>query len=277
MRHLQTAHALNREPLSLRSGKVPAMSERHLSPAEAARRLGVSVKALRVYESRGLVKPLRSAADWRTYGPDEIARLHQVVALKRLGLSLAHIGRLLKDAGSLDQVLDLQERVLARESLRVGKALEIVRAARAKLAGGSALSIEDLTTLTKETTMTVKASDDEMKAIFDPLAQKHFTPEENAMLRRRSFDQAEISRNWESLIAEAKALMAKGDPYSPAAQDLARRWQAQVRLFTQGDPDVDRKVLGMWKDAMANPATAPKLPLNPEIFAFVQKAAKGSE
>ena len=29
----------------------------------------------------------------------------------------------------------------------------------------------------------------------------------------------------------------------------------------------------MWKDAMANPETAPKLPLNPEIFAFVQKAA----
>jgi MerR family transcriptional regulator, thiopeptide resistance regulator len=249
------------------------MSQRHLSPAEAARRLGVSVKALRVYESHGLVKPLRSAADWRTYGPDEIARLHQVVALKRLGLSLAHIGRLLKDAGSLDQVLDLQERVLARESLRVAKALEIVRAARAKLAGGSALSIEDLTTLTKETTMTGKASDDEMKAIFDPLAQKHFTPEENAMLRQRSFDQAEVSRNWESLIAEAKALMAKGDPYSPAAQDLARRWQAQVRLFTQGDTEVDRKVLGMWKDAMANPETAPKLPLNPEIFAFVQKAA----
>lgn len=249
------------------------MSERHLSPAEAARRLGVSVKALRVYESHGLVTPLRSAADWRTYGPDQIARLHQVVALKRLGLSLARIGLLLKDAGSLDQVLDLQERVLARESLRVAKALEIVRTARAKLAGGSALSIEDLTTLTKETTMTGKANDEEMKAIFDPLAQKHFTPEENAMLRQRSFDQAETSRNWESLIAEAKALMAKGDPYSPAAQDLARRWQVQVRLFTQGDAEVDRKVLGMWKDAMANPATAPKLPLNPEIFAFVQKAA----
>ncbi len=162
-------------------------------------------------------------------------------------------------------MLDLQERVLARESLRVANALEIVRTARAKLAGGSALSIEDLTTLTKETTMTSKANDDDMKAIFDPLAQKHFTSEENAMLRQRSFDQAEVGRNWESLIAEARALMAKGDPYSPAAQDLARRWQAQVRLFTQGDPEVDRKVLGMWKDAMANPETAPKLPLNPEI------------
>ena len=67
--------------------------------------------------------------------------------------------------------------------------------------------------------------------------------------------------------------MAKGDPYSDAARDLARRWQAQVKLFTQGDAAVNQKVMGMWKEAMADPKAAPKLPLNPEIFAFVQKAA----
>ena len=49
----------------------------HLSPAETARRFGVSIKALRLYESRGLLKPLRSEAGWRTYGPDQIARLHK--------------------------------------------------------------------------------------------------------------------------------------------------------------------------------------------------------
>lgn len=250
------------------------MTDRHLSPVETARLLGLSIKALRLYEERGLVTPMRSQADWRVYGPAQIARLHQIVALKRLGLPLAKIGELLGGKpGALDSVLDLQERVLAREGARVARALEIVRTARAKLLSGQELSIDDLATLTKETTMTRKASDEEMKAIFDPLAEKHFTPEENAALRQRSFDQAETSKNWETLIEEAKTLMAKGDPYSAAATDLARRWQAQVRLFTQGDPAVNRKVMSMWKDAMANPTAAPKLPLNPEIFAFVQKAA----
>jgi DNA-binding transcriptional MerR regulator len=250
------------------------MTDRYLSPAETARLLGLSIKALRLYEQRSLVTPLRTEADWRVYGPDQIARLHQIVALKRLGLSLAKIGELLGDRDvALDRVLDLQERVLAREGVRVAKALEIVRQARCKLATGQALTIDDLATLTKETTMTKKASDEEMKAIFDPLAEKHFTAEERATLQQRSFDQAEASKNWETLIEEAKALMAKADPYSAAATDLARRWQAQVRLFTQGDPAVSQKVIGMWKDAMANPATAPKLPLNPEIFAFLQKAA----
>lgn len=250
-------------------------ADRHLSPAEAARRLGVTVKALRVYESHGLVKPLRTAADWRVYGLAEIARLHQVVALKRLGLTLANIASVLKGDGALDQVLDLQERVLAREGARVAKALTLVRAARAKLANGSTLSVEDLTKLAKETTMANKATPEELKAIFDPLSAKHFTAEEQARLRQRSFDQAEASRNWESLIDEAKALMAKGDPYSTAAQDLARRWQAQVRMFTQGDAQVDAKVMAMWKDAMADPKAAPKLPLDPQTFAFVSKAAAG--
>jgi len=251
------------------------MPDAYLSPAEAARRLGVSVKALRVYESHGLVKPLRTAARWRAYGPGEIARLHQVVALKRLGLTLARIAEVLNGKGdSLDRVLDLQERVLSRERVRVDKALEIVRAARAKLAGGSTLSVEDLTTLTKETTMARKASDEEMKAIFDPLAEKHFTQEERTAIGRRTHDQMEAARSWDALIEEAKALMAKGDPYSVAAQDLARRWMAQVKLFTQGDPALSQKLMAMWKHAMADPAAAPKLPLNPEIFAFVQKAAE---
>jgi len=69
--------------------------------------------------------------------------------------------------------------------------------------------------------------------------------------------------------------MAKGDPTSDAARDLARRWQAQVKLFTEGNPAMNQKVLGIWKEAMADPNAAPKLPLNPEIFAFVQKAAAG--
>jgi DNA-binding transcriptional MerR regulator len=255
------------------------VKDRHFSPAETAKRLGVTVKALRLYEQRGLVKPLRTQSDWRTYGPDQIARLHQIVALKRLGLPLARIGELLAGPHdgphALDRVLDLQERVLARESVRLGHALDIVRRARARLASGEALSVNDLATLTKETTMTGKASDAEMKAIFDPLAEKHFTAEERADLQTRSFDQAEATRTWDALIAEAKVLMAKGDPTSDAARDLARRWQAQVKLFTEGNPAMNQKVLGMWKEAMADPNAAPKLPLNPEIFAFVQKAAAG--
>jgi DNA-binding transcriptional MerR regulator len=67
------------------------VTERFLSPKEAAARLGVSVRALRLYERHGLVRPPRTAAGWRVYGQVEIARLHQVLALKSLGLPLARV------------------------------------------------------------------------------------------------------------------------------------------------------------------------------------------
>jgi len=249
------------------------MSARYLSPAEAAKRLGVTPKALRLYEARGLVKPVRSAADWRAYGPEQMARLHQILALKRLGLSLARIAELLKPNGlKLENVLAMQEQVLSGETARVAHALALVRKARAKLASGEVLSIDDLTTLTKETTMTNKATPEEMKAIFDPISAKYFTPEESRALSGRKFDQKEVSARWERVIEDAKVAMAKGDPASPAALDVARRWKKLVDEFTRGDAAVAGKVRAIWNDAMADPKAAPKLPLTPEIFAFVGKS-----
>jgi hypothetical protein len=43
-------------------------------------------------------------------------------------------------------------------------------------------------------------------------------------------------------------------------------------MFTGGNPAFAQKANAVWKDAMADPAAAPKLPLNPEIFAFMSRA-----
>ena len=71
-------------------------STEFLNPSEAARRLGISTKALRLYEQRGLIAPLRSAAGWRAYGADEMTRAADIVALRALGFSLAEVARVLK-------------------------------------------------------------------------------------------------------------------------------------------------------------------------------------
>src|ERR1044072_7033799 len=65
-----------------------------LDIAEVARLTGLTSRALRFYEARGLVTPLRSASGRRHYGPAELERLHQVMALKRAGLTLAQIHKL---------------------------------------------------------------------------------------------------------------------------------------------------------------------------------------
>ena len=78
-------------------------SAQYLSPSEAARRLGVSAKALRLYEQRGLIAPVRTEAGWRAYGPEQMARAAEIVALRALGLSLGQVARALAgDAQALE-------------------------------------------------------------------------------------------------------------------------------------------------------------------------------
>ena len=247
--------------------------ERHFSPAEISRRLGVSPKALRLYDARGLVTAVRTSNGWRAYGRAEIARLHQVLALKALRLPLARIAELLGGGRvSLDQILAAQEAALADDTAHAHRALGLVRAARARLGAGEALSVDDISTLAKETTMPLKSGQKELGQLLEPHVRGHFSEAELDETARRSFDQEQIGQQWDCLIAEAKVLMAKGDPASPATLDLARRWKAQVEEFTRGDPGVAARVQAVWQDAMADPKAAPALPLNPDIFAFVGKA-----
>lgn len=239
--------------------------------ADTAKRLGLTVRALRVYERHGLVRPGRTQAGWRVYGPDEIARLHQVTALKRLGLTLAQIASLLRGRGvDLERLLAAQEEHLAAHKQRLDRALVLVRKARARLARGETLPADDLVELTKETVMSDQPPGPEMKAIFDRHVDadrvKHLHPQEWT-----AADQARVSAEWDALIAEAEQLKG-GDPASPEAQDLAKRWMAQVAKFTRGDAQVSQQLGAAWKEVAADPKASQQMPFSPEVWGFIQKA-----
>src|SRR5947209_5389380 len=48
--------------------------------ADIARRFGVTIKTLRLYEELGLIAPARTGSGWRQYGRGDIERLHMVLA-----------------------------------------------------------------------------------------------------------------------------------------------------------------------------------------------------
>jgi DNA-binding transcriptional MerR regulator len=110
---------------------------RFLNPSEAARQLGVSAKALRLYEQRGLIAPARSAAGWRAYGPDEMARAAEIVELRAVGLSLGEVARVLGgDAGVFERVLAAHETTLEHRIRELGDVMARVRRLRSDLARG---------------------------------------------------------------------------------------------------------------------------------------------
>ncbi|HLM10958.1 MAG TPA: MerR family transcriptional regulator [Reyranella sp.] len=123
-------------------------STEFLNPAGAARRLGISTKALRLYEQRGLLTPVRSAAGWRAYGADEMTRAADIVALRALGFSLAEVARVLKgDHQVLEPALAAHQAVLEGRLRDLGLTVEKVRALRDDLGRGQAPAVGDLARL----------------------------------------------------------------------------------------------------------------------------------
>src|SRR5689334_21983488 len=95
------------------------------SIGDFARLTGVSVRTIHHYEDVGLLIPAEvdSTTGYRSYSAAQVARLHRIVALKDLGLSLRQLQPLVEDldAGRLKGMLqlkraELEDRVEAERS-----------------------------------------------------------------------------------------------------------------------------------------------------------------
>jgi MerR family redox-sensitive transcriptional activator SoxR len=64
---------------------------RLLTIGELARRTGVSISAIRFYESKGLLDPIRSRGNQRRYLRSDIRRLSFALIAQKLGLSVREI------------------------------------------------------------------------------------------------------------------------------------------------------------------------------------------
>ena len=62
-----------------------------VSIGEMARRTGLSVSAIRFYEDKGLVEPIRTSGNQRRFFRSDIRRLSFILIAQQLGLALAEI------------------------------------------------------------------------------------------------------------------------------------------------------------------------------------------
>jgi DNA-binding transcriptional MerR regulator len=249
--------------------------------ARTAHSIGVTVKSLRVWENLGLLAPGRSGAGWRLYGPDEFARIHQILALKSLGFGLAEIAGLLKDKNAdLDAILNLQAQALEQRRWEAETGLVAIEALRGRLRAGERLSVEDFADLIRDTTRVGTLTAAEVASIFQPHVERHFTSDEMERMRQReivakwhapmTFD------SWDAMFVEAQALMATGDPSTASAADFARRWNELAAPFHLGDPVLAAKTKAVWEDVLSAPGKSTPLPTTQEMIAFVDAASKAS-
>src|SRR4029078_11631072 len=207
--------------------------ERWFGPGETARRLGVTTKALRVYEREGLVIPYRAESRWRLYGPTQIARLHQIIVLRDLGLPLKSIKKLVGSHSRLRDILRLQRETLESQQDKIRRAIALLEVALCQIDEGRDLSLDELATLTKETLVQQSTDKKKFAARFEALVAEQ-DPTGKAS---RAFDELkkDIRANsgpshkdeLKAMFAEAARLKEAGEINSEAAKEIVRRMRSR--------------------------------------------------
>jgi hypothetical protein len=130
--------------------------------------------------------------------------------------------------------------------------------------------------------MTEKMTDGHWTEAFQPLWRKHLSQDEIDELQARKVDalksfggdQEAVANAWYDLISDCNAEMAKGDPGSPGAAALVRRWKVLQDGFTGADPVLTSKTGVIWQEALSDPAMAPQLPMSKAVWDFMAEAGR---
>ncbi|WGS52480.1 MerR family transcriptional regulator [Paraburkholderia sp. D15] len=199
-----------------------------LKVGELARRSGLTVRTLHHYDAIGLLTPsARADNGYRLYDRHDVARLHQIQALRRFGLALAEIQTHLAQPDTpLVAIVERQIAMLDGQIHQAARLRERLTSLHGVLLDGEEPDLSDwLTTL-------------EMMTMYD----KYFSADELARLPMYRNTQAP-DPEWTALIAEVRALMDSGTPpESAAARTLADRWMTLLTRDTGGDPRLVAKL-----------------------------------
>lgn len=226
-----------------------------LKVGQLARRTGLTVRTLHHYDSIGLLRPsARSESGYRLYQRDDIARLHQIQALRRFGMSLAAIGDLLANAGtSFGAIVDEQIAALGRQIEQATTLRNQLTQLRQQLNNGDQPELADwLTTL-------------ELMTMYD----QYFSKEE---LKHLPFAQpdAKREREWNALVGQMHGLMDSGKPPEDAdARRLSHQWMVMLKRDTADNPDFAARLDAAFT---ADPKLRAHSGITLELREYVQKA-----
>ncbi len=259
--------------------------EQWFGPGETARRLGVTTKALRVYEREGLVTPYRAESGWRLYGPAQIARLHQIIVLRDLGLSLNSIKKLLGSHSRLRDVLRLQRESLESQQDKIRRAIALIERAQCHIDEGRELSLDDLSILTKESVVQQAPDNKKFAARLEALIAE-VDPTGKAS---RAFDEVKADvgvmraksgnaykAELRAIVAEAERLKEAGDVNSEAAKEFVRRMRcrtADIKRPAQAEQELIRNAYA--KTVAEAQARSQSIPFDPAVGEFLRQVALG--
>lgn len=101
-----------------------------MTSGEIAKKAGVSQKAVRLYDEKGLLKPTEySEGNYRLYDKEALQILEKIVALKQIGFSLEEIRDNLTsgDAKDIEEALQMQLAVMEEKRYRIEMVIDAIK------------------------------------------------------------------------------------------------------------------------------------------------------
>src|SRR6478735_8800120 len=248
-----------------------------LDIAEVARLTGLTSRALRFYEARGLVTPLRTASGRRHYGPAELERLHQILAMKRAGLTLAQIQRLTGGRQlDLRSLLEAQIGTLAERERAIAGARALLKHILSRIDRSEPIDVATFCSLIRhgETTMT-QDKVNELMAQYMSAEQKQAFDRSVAALPA-DFDNDAHNVRWKALSDRIKAALPL-DPASPQAQAFLDEWDEMIRPFLAVASPVMLEGVNTFHDNIEVWDGAVDSPFDAEVYRFHQAAHEARE
>jgi len=243
-----------------------------LDIAEVARLTGLTSRALRFYEARGLVAPLRSASGRRHYGPAELERLHQVMAMKRAGLTLGQIEKL--SAGrktDLAKLIAAQLRSLDDRRREIEVARGLLTSILSRLDRSEPIDVATLCSLIRqgERVMSQEKWFEEAAGFMTEEQRNFFAQLKEAL--PTDLDRTGAMERFNALNARVKAALPL-DPASDAAQGLLKERDAMLRPFLARMPAQMKEMSRRLRDKINQGELAS--PIDPEVHRFYKEAER---
>jgi MerR family transcriptional regulator, thiopeptide resistance regulator len=241
---------------------------------EVVRRTGLTSRALRFYEARGLVAPARTYSGRRLYGAAALERINQIVALKRAGLTLAQIQRLTaRRPLDLARLIEAQLEALAARQSEIAEARQLLLSVKSRIDRGEPVDVATFCSLIRQGDAVMEHEN------WKKVADRYFSAEEQAEWAEQmsalpgDFDQAAYSRRWADLSLRIEAALPL-DPAGKEAQAFLDEWKALLAPFAAvatpammaGATDLYNR-MDEWKGDQ-------QPPFSTKVWAFIQAAGK---
>lgn len=230
---------------------------------ELATLTGLTIRTLRYYDQINLFSPSQyTESGHRLYTKSDLSKLHQILALKQIGLSLDDIKSVItnKEKDFATNIIETQITRIKRDIQVQQNLLYELESALKSIRGKKIMSVEELTKLLGAMKMYQK---------------KYFTKEQLDMMKNY-YDQydentlKEAEQEFRMILEKIQLEKENGTPpNSSKVQALAKKWGDIVYSFIGHDQDFRKQTE---KFHAENPDNGLQFGMDTELYKYIQEA-----